>query len=71
MSPENSSKPLNPQPASTGNASNPNPRSSAEPNNSQLLDDKAEKYLREGGNIEDMPDAEEEGNNQQGTRKKE
>jgi hypothetical protein len=68
MSPENNSKPLNPQPASTGNSSNPSPRRSSEPNNSQLLDDKAEKYLREAGNIEDMPDVEDEENIEHSTR---
>jgi hypothetical protein len=68
MSPENNKKPLNPKPATTGNASNPSPRSPAEPNNSQLLDGKAEKYLREAGNIEDIPDAEEEENVQHSTR---
>ena len=45
--------------ADTGNASNPSPynkemKSAA---HKQLLDEKAEKYLRESGNIEDMPDA--------------
>ena len=59
-SPDNSNKPLNPQPAATGNASNPPARNASEPTGEQLLDKKAEKYLREGGNIEDMPDAEEE-----------
>ena len=49
-------------PANTGNASNPTPHTdSMEPeNHQQLLDEKAEKYLREGGNIEDMPDPQEE-----------
>ncbi|RYY87733.1 MAG: hypothetical protein EOO15_11060 [Chitinophagaceae bacterium] len=47
---------------STGNASNPNPRSGDEaPSQSKsLLGDKAETYLREGGSIEDMPDARQE-----------
>ena len=42
----------------TGNASNPsspNPGHETE-NNSQLLDGKAEKYLREVASIEDVPD---------------
>jgi hypothetical protein len=48
--------------ADTGNASNPSPHDTRlEPlEQDQLLDDKAEKYLREAGNIEDMPDAEED-----------
>jgi len=41
-----------------GNASNPPPTEDSSTGN-QLLGRKAEKYLREGGNIEDMPDAEE------------
>jgi len=45
--------------ANTGNASNPSP-GSQEPEGRQLFPEKAEKYLRESGNIEDMPDAEEE-----------
>jgi hypothetical protein len=32
-------------------------------NENQLLNEKAEKYLREAGNIEDYPDAEDEQNN--------
>jgi hypothetical protein len=45
--------------AETGNASNPSPRNSnTEPaGNNQLFSKKAEGYLREAGNIEDMPDA--------------
>lgn len=45
--------------ADTGNASNPAPDDnslSPSPGN-QLLNEKAEKYLRESANIEDMPDA--------------
>jgi len=44
--------------ADTGNASNPSPHNSKmEPANSnQLLDKRAEKYLRESANIEDEPD---------------
>ena len=45
--------------ADTGNASNPTPHH--EPvSNKQLLNEKAEKYLRESANIEDMPDAQEQ-----------
>lgn len=49
-------------PAGTGNASNPSPRDEGmEPARSnQLLDEKAEKYLREVASIEDVPDAQEE-----------
>jgi hypothetical protein len=44
-------------PAETGNASNPSPHNKEmEPNNHQLLNEKAEKYLRESANIEDEPD---------------
>jgi hypothetical protein len=59
---EKNNKPGNPNPAQTGNASNPSPRNKdMEPAaNNQLLDEKAETYLREGGNIEDMPDPREE-----------
>jgi hypothetical protein len=47
------------QEGNTGNASNPTPHSrEMEPaNNDQLLNEKAEKYLRESANIEDEPDA--------------
>ena len=49
--------------ANTGNASNPSPgKDEMAPASNQLLDEKAEKYLRESGNIEDMPDAEEQEN---------
>jgi hypothetical protein len=45
--------------ADTGNASNPSPgnRDTEPANDKPLLDEKAEKYLREAGNIEDIPDA--------------
>jgi len=44
--------------ADTGNASNPSPdNQEMQPAKRQLLNEKAEKYLRESGNIEDMPDA--------------
>lgn len=48
--------------AETGNASNPSPHDTeTEPiNDNRLLAEEAEKYLREGGNIEDMPDAQDE-----------
>ena len=46
----------------TGNASNPNPQQTAsEPGNEeQLISKQGEKYLREAGNIEDMPDAQDQ-----------
>ena len=45
--------------ANTGNASNPSPDdNSLSPSpGDQLLNEKAEKYLREAASIEDMPDA--------------
>ena len=45
--------------ANTGNASNPSPDdNSLSPSpGSQLLNEKAEKYLREVASIEDLPDA--------------
>lgn len=48
--------------ADSGNASNPTPREKGmEPANSnQLLDERAEKYLRESANIEDVPDAQDQ-----------
>lgn len=47
--------------ADTGNASNPAPHNEApEPPENQLLDKQAEKYLREAGNIEDLPDAQDQ-----------
>ena len=47
---------------STGNASNPNPNDEMPlpEGNSQLLDEKAEKYLREVASIEDLPDAQDQ-----------
>lgn len=48
-------------PAEYGNASNPSPRNEEmEPAGNQLLDKKAENYLREVANIEDVPDAEDQ-----------
>jgi hypothetical protein len=48
--------------ADTGNASNSSPHNKEmEPaNNDQLLDEKAGKYIREAGNIEDVPDPQEQ-----------
>jgi hypothetical protein len=44
--------------AGTGNASNPDPQQEpASTNGSQLLNDKAGKYIREVASIEDLPDA--------------
>jgi hypothetical protein len=59
---ERNNKPINPHPASTGNASNPSKPGESQPVSDQLLNEKAEKYLREGGNIEDLPDGNEEVN---------
>ena len=46
--------------ADTGNASNPSPDNKEQKVGNQLLDKKAEKYLREAGNIEDLPDAQDQ-----------
>lgn len=46
--------------ANTGNASNPTPQTDNKDNNQQLLGKEAETYLAEGGNIEDMPDPQQE-----------
>lgn len=48
--------------ADTGNASNPSPHNKKmEPvSDEQLLNEKAEKYLRESANIEDEPDAQDQ-----------
>lgn len=49
------------RPAQTGNASNPSPQlDELGPQNEQTLSKEAEKYLREAGNIEDLPDAQDE-----------
>lgn len=46
----------NKQPTSVpGNASNPPANETPAPDGNQLLGKEAEKYLREGGNIEDLP----------------
>jgi hypothetical protein len=46
----------------TGNASNPSPQDNSfdQVNSHQLLNKKAEKYIREAGNIEDLPDPQEQ-----------
>jgi hypothetical protein len=49
-----------PQAADYGNASNPSPHPDTAPASNQLLDERAGKYLREAGNIEDVPDAQEQ-----------
>ena len=67
MLPDKTSQAQNPEeakfpPADYGNASNPSPHNNdLEPDNSnQLLDKRAEKYLREIASPEDYPDAEDE-----------
>lgn len=52
----------NTSPANIGNASNPAPgdESLQEGAGNQLLDEKAEKYLREVASIEDVPDAQDQ-----------
>jgi hypothetical protein len=52
----NNSGTENSKKAGTGNASNPPATNDMQPQKNQLLDEKAETYLREAGNIEDMPD---------------
>jgi hypothetical protein len=51
-----------PRPSNIGNASNPSPQddNSSSPEGSQLLNEKAEKYLREVASIEDVPDAQDQ-----------
>lgn len=48
--------------ASTGNASNPSPQEEAISTKTEdrLLNEKAEKYLRESASIEDLPDAQDQ-----------
>ena len=47
--------------ADTGNASNSSPNNMEQgPKPDQLLDKKAETYLRESANIEDLPDAQDQ-----------
>ena len=48
------------QPADSGNASNLSPHTGTQPAGNQLLDARAEKYLREVASPEDYPDAEDE-----------
>jgi hypothetical protein len=57
---EQGGKQVNTKAAATGNASNPAPEAELAGNKRQLIDKKGEKYLREAGNIEDMPDVEDE-----------
>jgi hypothetical protein len=53
--------------ADTGNASNPTPHGENIPvTTKQVLGKQAEKYIRESGNIEDMPDAQDEENADKG-----
>ena len=49
-----------PKPAGTGNASNPSPTDLQPEDSNQVLDNKAEKYLREVASIEDVPDAQDQ-----------
>ena len=61
--PKNASSPSGNEsfpPAESGNASNPTPHPDTAPAGNQLLDEKAETYLREVANIEDVPDAQEQ-----------
>ena len=46
----------------TGNASNPTPQQTGfvPGNQNQVINKQGEKYLREAGNIEDMPDAQDQ-----------
>lgn len=53
-------KQVKPKTGRTGNASNPTPEPEVAAKENQLIDKKGEKYLRESGNIEDYPDAEDE-----------
>ena len=48
-------------PAETGNASNPSPHQHEERSH-QILNERAEKYLREVSSIEDEPDAQDQEN---------
>lgn len=43
-----------------GNASNTPPHGRDDQPGESLIDEKAEKYIKEAGNIEDMPDPEED-----------
>lgn len=68
---ENTPKSKAPE-ADTGNASNPSPHDKSwDPVKEQLLNDKAETYLRESGNIEDEPDAQDEFDAEQAIKREE
>jgi hypothetical protein len=58
----NTSEPAKMPLAETGNASNPSPgdRQNEGVGEKQILNKKAEKYLREVSSIEDMPDAQDQ-----------
>ena len=58
-------------PAETGNASNPSPHNKKmEPaSNNQLLNEHAEKYLRESASIEDYPDPQDQADAEEIIRK--
>lgn len=60
--PENPLQDDSQPPAEVGNRSNPSPHDDrfTPPNDSGLLGEKAEKYLREVASIEDMPDAQDQ-----------
>ena len=55
----------------TGNASNPSPHNDELTANTDaaLLNERAEKYLREAANIEDLPDAQDERDMEEETKK--
>lgn len=59
---ENSLPPGKLPPAETGNASNPSPHNAKNEGQGekQVLNEKAEKYLREVSSIEDEPDAQDQ-----------
>jgi hypothetical protein len=58
-------------PADTGNASNPAATNTEQTDSNQLLDKKAEKYLREVASIEDVPDAQDQRDMDEALGKKE
>jgi hypothetical protein len=59
---DNSLQPRKMLPAETGNASNPSPHNTESKGGreKQILNEKAEKYLREVSSIEDEPDAQDQ-----------
>jgi hypothetical protein len=58
---QNDSKGVGENRPSRGNASNPSPHNPLErDNDDHLLNRKAEKYIREAANIEDVPDAQDQ-----------